>query len=402
MPIKYDVDKDYVVELSGKELESLKYKSVNLLTAGQKRFMIKQVWGNGPAKKACCIPKSMLSDEDLAATYEFLSWNYQQQDVRVAKASICKLVCDLGTETEEGLYSVWELKDQLKQAKWLILTIHATSPLHWTFIVVKTKEQGSEEITEVRYIDWLYNVEENRYRALVVWHNLSEGKFGPLPSHCNLYRQAPGSNDCGLALWHTLEDIMKYNRGEGLHTNYPDPPGYRKKLDKLLEKIALEKDAWDLELASGKKAKVVIEIPGSVIEDRSAYAAKVKKLSAEGKLIHEAEKFISCGSCRWTNSGLGCLYCNSAKKEENLKSKQKELKQLATALDDAMKAAGLSYGGAQATEAVAAEVVVGEDKEYPDVPPPAMPPAESPASLKQGDLVGGGLLNVMLTISSNI
>ena len=98
---------------------------------------------------------------------------------------------------------------------------------------------------------------------------------------------------------------------------------------KLLSK---EKEKWDLEVAVGDRPKCKITLPGCPITDRKAYYKQVKDDYKAGALLHKPGSYFSCGSCRWTTSGEGCLYCNPAKHAANHSTKLAEARQLENAV----------------------------------------------------------------------
>ena len=63
---------------------------------------------------------------------------------------------------------------------------------------------------------------------------------------------------------------MKRNRGEGELTLYPDPDLWRQKLTVFYKRLAKEQEEWRTELATDGKQKVIITIPGDVVEDKQA------------------------------------------------------------------------------------------------------------------------------------
>ena len=317
-PRRYDCNVNDVADITGKEIQPFDMKNMTKLTGGEKRFMIKQIWGNSMTYPSIAA-NGMLADSDLRAYQEYLQWQYQAQEVRMADPNVVKLLTTEGSSTEEGLMSMFQIRDDLTQALHLVIPIHSDNPLHWTFIVLRTAKQGDLAITGVEYVDWLHGIKSNRDAADYVFQLISEGSMGPLPNHRNYYRQKAGSNDCGLAGLLELENLMKECRGEGRNMLYPDPSKMRTKMNTILRVLHKEGTDWLLEDASEKKQKVIIQIPGSVIEDKKAYADKVKKAHADGSIITKVEKFYICVTCRWTASGAGCMYCNPAKSDANKK-----------------------------------------------------------------------------------
>jgi len=71
----------------------------------------------------------------------------------------------------------------------------------------------------------------------------------------------------------------------------------------------------------GTHPKVIIELPGTMIENKKDYAAKLKHLilsvadaceRESGELISSTSKLSYCSKCRWSSLGLGCEACNPA------------------------------------------------------------------------------------------
>ena len=334
---RYDCDISDVVLVTGKETPALEKKNLSRLTGGEKRFMIKQCWGNDMPDHLA--PGGMLSDAHLRAAYEGLQWQYQAQEVRMASATVAKIVASEGPTTPEGVMAIAQLKEELQLSLHYIVPVHCSAPLHWTFLSIRTKEQGTEEILGVDYIDWLHGVSGNRVRAEMIWQCLSEGKMGALPRHCNGYRQRSGSMDCGLAGAHVLENVIKELRGEGVNAMYPDAKELRKSMEALLRVLGKEHDNWVHEVATDKKPTVIIDLPGTVITDKKDYREKLKTMVKNNTLIHKKEHWYGCHTCRWTSSGLGCCYCNPAKHEAILKHKLQETGKLKHAMEAALKAA---------------------------------------------------------------
>ena len=90
----------------------------------------------------------------------------------------------------------------------------------------------------------------------------------------------------------------------------------------------------------GTHPKVIIELPGTMIENKKDYAAKVKQLWKSGELISARANFFTCSKCRWSSSGVGCEECNPAKHEELLKQKLQQKEKLKIAVEAAREAAG--------------------------------------------------------------
>ena len=341
LPKRYDVDVNDVILVTGKEMKPIIKKNLSTLTTGEKRFMIKQVWGNHAPDKLAS-GNSMLSDTHLRAAYEYYQRQYQAQELRLASASMVTHILTEGVDTPAGSLALATMKEEMHASKIYILPVHSETPLHWTFITIKKAQQGTDEIESVEYTDWLLGVESNRFKAEVLWAMLSDYKHGELPQHANRYRQRRGSNDCGLAGVWLMERCCRELRGEGTMRIYPNAKGLREQLAATLRVLITAHEKWRLEDALGKGAKVIIDIPGAVIPDKKQYAEKVKDLSSQGKLITQKEKFYTCSKCRWTPTGEGCVNCNPARHEKLLKEKLIEAEKLKIAVELALKAAGLA------------------------------------------------------------
>ena len=252
----------------------------------------------------------MLDDVHMKMYWEWLQWQYANLTVAFADPNVVKIVArDVGTE--EGLYCIFELQDLLKRSEVLILPIHSEAPLHCTAIEVRSPA-GSTDVTEVRYFDWLGNVGSNRAYAEKVWAAVTEGRQGPLPQTFNYFKQAPGSNDCGVLLLWLQENNLREKRGEGRDVLYPDPQDFRQRLDKLYKFLGKQKETWLLEESSGHKPKAVISLPGLERPAKEVAKAVLKAFQTS----YNKEEWYVCGNCRWTSTkGEGCTLCNPRKKE---------------------------------------------------------------------------------------
>ena len=277
VPKTFNVNVADVVPVTGKEIEPLERKNLSTLTQGERRFMLKQCWGNAAPEDLPAL-NSMLSDSHLRAAFEYYQWQYQAQEIRLALPTLVSLIVAEGADTDAGLLALVSLKEQLRQAKVYIIPIHSEESMHWTFITIRKKNQKSTEIESVEYTDWLKGVQSNRDKAEKVWALLTDYKKEPLPLHANGYRQSKGSNDCGVASVWVLERYCRWNRGEGDMCTYPDPKSLRKQLKATLNVLIKEHEEWTLEENLGKKPKVIIQLPGTMITDKKEYAANVKEL----------------------------------------------------------------------------------------------------------------------------
>ena len=97
---------------------------------------------------------------------------------------------------------------------------------------------------------------------------------------------------------------------------YPDPVKWRKTLKTLLDNCLKDQEIWNMEEAMEKKPKHPLSIPGMKVEGKNAAALKLYK-----------KQFYSCTSCRWSNTGFGCCYCNPSRHEALLEKKKRLAKQ---------------------------------------------------------------------------
>jgi len=322
-----------VVEVSGEEVDPKSMKSINSMSNAEKRFCIKQAWGNAVGYAVIATPGTMLSDEDLTLISEYLQWQYMMPEIQVMNAAGIKVVAHFGLTSPEGALVLQELRDALKIKKVVVCPIHCEAAMHWTFLVLMADEAG--KVLDVEYWDWLTNVESNAGIAqqlltmLTLDHTVPSGHAAAamkLPAARNLYRQRHGSNDCGFALWQVMETHMKRQRLECDIGVLPKPVEWRKLLNTFETNLCNEQSKWDMETAQGLKPKFVISIPGH------------KKTGSEWNFLKMHRKeFFSCSSCRWSQSGDGCCYCNPAKHAKLSEEKNKSGRQLAEALKKAVE-----------------------------------------------------------------
>ena len=136
-------------------MEALAKKSIVNLTDGEKRFMIKQIWGNAKGSLAGTYANKMLSDEDLQATAEYLAWQYQQPLVNMASPAAVKVAMVEGTSTVEGQLCILELKELMQRSKYVVVPIHSDAPLHWTALVLCMEgDAAASEVKKIWYFDW--------------------------------------------------------------------------------------------------------------------------------------------------------------------------------------------------------------------------------------------------------
>ena len=299
--IMHSCDVKDVVPWKDDLMPPLHMKSMVQLNKGEKRFIIKQVWGNEKGGALQCEPGRMLEDDGLRAIFEFLQWQYQLPEFFLAGAAQVKLLGTQGVATDEGCNVAFELKEHMQVMKYIVLPIHADAPLHWTFLVLVMEEKAEEEqqgeerkVKDVMYIDWLKDMQSNARVAEKVLSILTVGENAvcELPAACNHYRQRPGSNDCGFAVWYALEVLMKRHRGEGELMLYPDPVNWRKKLKTFMQELRKQQQEWNMEVSLDKKPKFMIQLPGSKIVEKHEYDAKLKELKATGALKHKPQHFI--------------------------------------------------------------------------------------------------------------
>ena len=69
---------------------------------------------------------------------------------------------------------------------------------------------------------------------------------------------------------------------------------------------------------------------GRTRADRAADTSFSQKNAAALKLYKK--QFYSCTSCRWSNTGFGCCYCNPSRHEALLEKKKRLAKELMDAL----------------------------------------------------------------------
>jgi hypothetical protein len=303
------------------------FMTVGKLTAGMKRFMIRQAWGQDAGHAVAGLPGRMLEDGDLTCIYEYMQWQFCMPGVKMCKAAVVKIATHFGGESPAGNLAVQEILDGMKQADVMVLPVHSDAPLHWTFLVLKV-DSGS--IVEVEYVDWLQNIAVNRKSAEKLLYMLclqAGGKITmQLPAAKNYYVQQGGSNDCGLAMWQVLENACREKRGEGACGVYPNPKQWRKTLKSLLDALVKEQDKWTQEENLLEKVKHAIIIPGGIVDPVAKPTLKIYR-----------KDFFTCSSCRWSLTGQGCVYCNPGKMEALRLEKERKAKELGEALQKALK-----------------------------------------------------------------
>ena len=283
------------------------------LQSGEKRFMIKQVWGNDAVSGADNIPaRAMLSDRHLKLIYEWLCYKYQAQEVRMADPCIATMVIEEQGQTEGSVMGVLQMQEELALSKYYVVPIHSDKPLHWTFLCLCKAGQGNQDVIAVEYTDFLIDMSDNLARATLLWKLLvPEG--GIELQNVSQYRQKPLSNDCGLAAWYVLEQKMKASRGEKPWSIYPRLDFYRKTCAGLLSVLQKEYTKWKEE-EKVDKSKAIILLPGTAATTREEHNKALKVLQAEGNHVIAQTSFSSCSTCRYAIGG--CKYCNPKKQDE--------------------------------------------------------------------------------------
>jgi hypothetical protein len=319
-------------------MQPKKAKSIAQLTAGEKRFMVKQIWGNSKGTLISSMKNQMLADEDLHAIFEYLQWQYQMPEFAMIRPGAVKVACYEGMSSPEGVSCVFEMKDMMEKFKYVVLPIHAS--LHWTVLLLIMEEGDTGKVKEVYYFDFLPTVQLNLQYARKILRMLTvDGAGGcmEVPAVHNSYRQSYGSNDCGFAVWYALEVFMKQHRLEGKWTLYPVPSVWRERLHTLKTTLLEQQQAWILEVGMGTKPKVKITLPGDKITDKKAYDKEVSELWKAGTLKHKPKDFFTCSKCRWSTSGEGCYACNPKKGELVKDDRQKQVQQLRIALEKGLE-----------------------------------------------------------------
>ena len=326
---RWECEVDEVVEVKEDDMEAKTFKSIATMTKNEKRFCIKAAWGNNVGYALQGTPGTMLADEDLYLIDQYLQWQYMQPGIGLASASGVKVAAHFGLTNEDGMIALQEVKDMLVQKKVLICPIHCDEPLHWTFLVLWSDEAG--RILDVKYVDWCINMKPNAQIAQQLLNMLVLDPMDPakglwkLPKAWNCYRQRPASNDCGFAVWWAMETVMKQMRLECDIGAYPKPVEWRKTLQTFATSLQKEQGDWLVEDGKGGKPKVAICIPGE------------KKVGKEWDHLRMARKqFFTCSSCRWSQTGEGCCYCNPAKHAKLYEVKCRKSRELAAALKKAL------------------------------------------------------------------
>lgn len=329
MPTKrFETTVAEVVEVLDEELEEKCFKKLGSLTIAEKRYMMKASWGNAVGYAVGGLEKEMLSDDDLAVVFEYMQWQYMQPLVTMVRPAQIKLALHYGRDDPQAMIAMMEMVDSLQHAEFAVLPVHCSEPLHWTVLQLRL-EAG--KIVEVKYYDWCRGVQESARLAQKLLTLLcmagASAEMLKLPEQCNWYRQAPGSNDCGFAVWQSLANCFKRARLEGRCGVLPNPKEWRWTLRKLLETMQDQQSKWSMEEAEGKKPKFALSLPG----------AELKGVEANSFKVHRKE-FWTCTSCRWSKSGAGCCYCNPEKHTKLRLEKEQRSRHLAESLKAALHA----------------------------------------------------------------
>ena len=351
----YNCSIDEVTPWNPEDIEPKAKISIAALTDGEKRFMVKNIWGNQKGSSDNCRKKEMLADDDLLAVHEYLQWQYKQPLIALADASAVKIACVEGASTDSGVDCILQLQDLMKTKHIVVVPVHAA--LHWTALVLHMKELGQVEVKEVEYFDWASELSKANAAYAKKILRLMTASFGAnagkepvqFPAKTNKFVQRAGSNDCGFAVWHALEVNMKYLRLEGRCRLCPSPDEWRQKLMTFEMSLLKEQQKWAAEDASKKKAswkpKFEITLPGSVeIKDKMEAKAMLHLKYSEGNVKTLSKEFFVCGSCRWNSNGDGCYNCNPAKAAAHAEAKRIQAEHLKNSVNEwfaALAAAGV-------------------------------------------------------------
>lgn len=324
---------DEVVECQEEEMEPKLFKNWGSLSVAEMRFIVKACWGNEQGYAVNVEEGRMLHDCDLVAIFEYLQWQYMLHAVRFVKSGIVKIAMHFPTQ-EHGMMCLQEIRDLMEAARFVVLPVHSDAGPHWTFLVLEVEEDSSK-IMHVTYYDWGRGcVKESAVLAQMLLSNITlsgddeVSEPMKLPKPCNWYRQAFGSNDCGLAAWQALENCFKICRMEGRCGVLPEPKQWRKTLKIFLNKLIGVQEKWQMEEAQAKKPKHPVCLPG------------VKKVGAEAVGLKMTIKDFfgaGCPSCRWTTTGDGCCYCNPEKHDKLRGEKQLRASAMAENLKKALQ-----------------------------------------------------------------
>ena len=336
----YECEVEDVVPWNEDQMPAMKMKSFSTVTNGEKRFMVKQIWGNDLGDTDSSRNGEMLADTDLTAIFEYLQFQYQQPKVAMATPSAVKLACVEGASTPEGAACILDIKAIMKTSTHVVIPVHAEMPKHWTAILLEMETLGSIKVKRAYYFDWLkpLQVRNRNYarkilRLLTLENDLS---YMQLAAPHNKYVQRIGSNDCGFVVWYAMEVAMKQQRLEGSWNLMPRPDLWRATLNTALKNLLKEQQKWILEDLTPKKKNWIpafeIVLPGQKHPDKEKMIEELHKKFFAGELKYKAEDFYTCASCRWSSSGFGCFNCSPVKKAEVQAAREKEVKQLSNAL----------------------------------------------------------------------
>ena len=329
--VECDIEDIIVLIPDEEEMDPKAFKLIGALTLAEKRFFLKACCGNETCYAVNAEPGKMLHDADMMMIFEWVQWQYLLPEVTVVRPALVKMAMHFGTSQIEGRECLLQIKEAMLVHEFAVLPVHSDYPLHWTVLVVQS-DLEKNCIVGVKYYDWLGDIETSAKLAQLLLTMISvseeDAEVLPLklPAACNHFRQRPGSNDCGFALWQALENCFKKVRGEGEIGVLPKPITWRNTLKTLLKQLVTQQDKWLLEEGAGGKPKHPICLPGT------------KKVGAEAdKLKLKRNQYYCCGSCRYTASGDGCCYCNPAKFEKLAAEKEKRARAMANAVEKALK-----------------------------------------------------------------
>jgi hypothetical protein len=372
--VVYHCSVDEVMEWKDDEREEFKKKSMTNLSDGEKRFQIKQIWGNDKGNYGGTLPGRMLEDTDLMAIHEYLQWQYMEPNIALVKPAVAKVVAVEGHSHTGGSACIAEIQDYMKTKKIVVIPVHSDSGPHWTALVLEMQEIGSLVVKKVWYFDWVKPlVASNRNYARKILRLITCRRLGTMatsvefPEVKNRFRQREGSNDCGFVVWYCLEVFMKRMRLEGEWKLCPDPAKWRTQLKTFETSLVKQQADWIMEDAGAKKKKTAAEIicPGNkslgAIVDAAGEKKEVDKKVKAGALKTKAKDFYTCGRCRWTMNGEGCDSCNPEKAEKTKLQKLQQSTQIQNAVAEwyaALAKAGITPEHVPADQ----ELVVSEGK----------------------------------------
>ena len=300
----YECEVEDVVPWDEDQMQAMKMKSFSTVTNGEKRFMVKQIWGNDLGDTDSSRNGEMLADTDLTAIFEYLQFQYQQPKVAMATPSAVKLACVEGASTPEGAACILDIKAIMKTSTHVVIPVHAEMPKHWTAILLEMETLGSIKVKRAYYFDWLkpLQVRNRNYarkilRLLTLENDLS---YMQLAAPHNKYVQRIGSNDCGFVVWYAMEVAMKQQRLEGSWNLMPRPDLWRATLNTALKNLLKEQQKWILEDLTPKKKNWIpafeIVLPGQKHVDKEKMIEELHKvIIGQDAVIHQILAAIFTG-----------------------------------------------------------------------------------------------------------